>query len=116
MNDQPLNSLPKTVVELNETPQSANVIRLLIAAKQPPLTGLALVRLLEWAQDQSLASDPAWMQAVVDAAQVAETDDPQATYWNLESEGIETAKTLEEAAMLLLSNVVDLVPAGTQPA
>ena len=116
MNDQPLNSLPTTVVELNETPQSSNVIRLLIEAKQPPLQGLALVRLLEWAAEKDLANDPAWMQAVLDATQQAEQEDPQATYWNLETPKLETARTLEAAAMLVLSQVVDLVPPGTQPA
>jgi hypothetical protein len=70
---------------------------------------------LEIAQEKQLA-DPAWLQEVVDAAHLAEKDDPQALYWNLSPPELESATTLEEAIQAVLREAADLIPQGSQPA
>lgn len=115
MTDQVLESLPTTVPELNSTPLSLNVIKLLMADGQPPLTGLAVVRLLEIAETKQLA-DPTWLAEVVDAAHLAEKDDPQATYWNLSPPELESAESLDEAIQAVLRAAADMIPPDSQPA
>ncbi len=115
MTDQALDSLPTTVQDLNLTPLSRNVIRLLMEAGEPPLKGLAVVRLLELALERKMA-EPAWAQEVVDAAHLAEKDDPQATYWNLSPPQLETAQDLDEAILAVLREAADRIPQDSEPA
>lgn len=75
------------------------------------------LNLLVWADEQDLVSDGPWLRAVLDAATKAETSDPQAMPSRLEqTQGLQQAKTLREAATKLLQHLADLIPPGTSPA
>ena len=94
----------QTVVEnLNSTSLSRNILALFAKAKQRPEPGLALVALILWVKDNPQGRDPAWVEAVADAAIQAEADDPEATYQNLAHPDLESAQSLEEAVPLVMS-------------
>jgi len=116
MTDQTPNSQQETILSLNETTLSLNIIKLLMEAKQPPLEGdLAIVRLVEWAQENHLA-DRVWLEAVLEAVEAAQQEDPEALYENLETPEIESATTLEQAATWVLRAAADLMPQDSEPA
>lgn len=106
---------PTTLQQLNQTPIGENLARLLKPTGIDLHGRLLLAVLLEWAT-QHLAANPAWAQAVDNAVGLAERNDPAQTAENLSAPGLEQAKTLEQAARLILRWVADLIPPETQPA
>lgn len=116
MNVNQFASQQTSLTSLNQTPIAAKVRALLQAQVVVcPPDRLVLAVLLEWALDH-LEVDPEWADAVREAAALAEADDPEAMQQTLESQELEQAHSLKEAAMLLLEQVVDLVPASTKAA
>lgn len=106
---QPL-SRQALIEHLNSTPQNSNLLRLMRQAKVPHAwNNLATTTVLLWAME-NLQLTPAWAQAVERAVLVADADDPAQATENLAEAGAESAQTLEQAAMLLLKVVADLVP------
>lgn len=103
----------------NQSPSQQHLLELFRKEREPlpwPEASPAL-NLLAWSEAQDLAVDGPWLRAVLDAATKAEASDPQAMVQRLEqTQGIEQAKTLREAATRLLQHLVDLIPQGTSPA
>ena len=114
MTDQTQTSHQTTVTRLNETPLSQHLASLMKQVELWP-EKLLILHLLEWALE-NLAADPHWSQAVDAAAVLVSESDPEALYQNLASPQLESATTLEQAGLAILSNVVDLIPENSVPA
>lgn len=116
MSDPPSMSRSATVIELNQTPIGEAVTRLLAQEKvSVPPYRLALAVALEWALE-NLPVAPVWARAVDQAVGLAEANDPEDLHEALSHHALLNAPTLKEAGLLLLSVVVDMIPADTQPA
>lgn len=108
---------PLQLIErLNRTPEAMHAWALLQGTEQSSESQLHLVSLLEWAL-LNLAADPVWVEAVLQAAGLAEARDPAALQANLaQAPGLLQTRTRTEAGKALLSLVADLVPPDKQPA
>jgi hypothetical protein len=96
---------------LNSLPLSETVLTLFKQAKTSPEPGcLALVALVLWALEDDPEVDPEWAEVVRGSTLLAQRDDPQATYWNLQdSPGVATALTLHEAGQAMLRSLADMI-------
>ena len=110
MTDQNLFSRQTILTDLNSTPQSRHLLSLL---KQESVShnpnNLVVTTVLMWAA-QNLVGDKAWAQEVEGAAALADLEEPESMAQNLAQAEVLDATTLEEAAMLLLQEVADLMP------
>ena len=107
---------PQTTLQrLNQTPTGVAVTRLLKGSGMDLGDRLAVAALLEWAT-ANLGVHPGWAQAVDQAAVLAETREPEAMQRTLDVPGLAEATSLEEAGMMMLRWVADLIPPGTQAA
>ena len=110
MTDQNLFSRQTIVTDLNSTPQSMHLLSLLKQAGVPHNpNNLVVTSVLMWAA-QNLAGDRGWAQEVEGAAALADLEEPEAMAQNLAQVELLETTTLEEAAMLLLQEVADLMP------
>jgi hypothetical protein len=98
--NQPSPSTPAQ--SLNSTSLSKHVRTLFERANQTPAPGLILVALIQWLKDNPGGRDPAWVEAVLDAAVAGEAESPEALYQNLSDPSMEQAESLEEAAAILM--------------
>lgn len=100
-----------TIAKLNETPLSQH-LKSLLKAEKADLSpdGLIIQQALVWAMENR-EENHHWAAAVINAAGLAELDDPAGTYRNLaESEPeLMRAQTMQEAASALISLVQCLI-------
>lgn len=115
MNAQKRTSQSMDLATLNRHPTARKASLLLQDSGMELTDRLHLAALLQWAT-ANLAADPAWAAAVDRAAVLAEANEPAALQRTLARPQLMQAQTLEQAGLLLLTWVVDLIPPQTQPA
>jgi hypothetical protein len=101
---------------LNRTTLSLHVTTLFNQENAIQETEMVLCSLLFWAATNLTDLDWAWMEEVTGAAAHALDRSPERLYRNLDTPGMEYAETLEEAAMICLGQVVDLIVPDNSPA
>jgi purine-nucleoside phosphorylase len=101
---------------LNKTPLSQHVKTLFQQEGAKMESGLVLGSLMYWAEEQQLYSHQ-WLERVTGAvAMEIASGDLELLYETLAVPGMEDAETLEEAARLSLSNVMDWIIPANSPA
>lgn len=104
-----------SIRSLNETPLSRRLRKMLLSAKaEVSPDSLVLVSLLQWALEK-MAADPAWAEAVREAALLAEHDNPETVYEALATPQLEKALSLNQAGEAVLSSAADAVNPGINP-
>jgi hypothetical protein len=110
------NQISKQIATLNETPLSQHIKLLFKQEKSVQESVLILCSLLYWAEKNLPDLDWNWMQEVTGAAAQAVNTNPEKLYRILDTPGMEDAETLEEAAMLCLGQVADVIIPDDSPA
>lgn len=95
---------------LNKTALSQHITSLFRQEKAALEAGLVLGSLIMWAQKSLDELDYHWMERVAGWVAMQEMQgNPQSLYADLAVPGMEEAQTLQEAAMLALSNLADII-------
>jgi hypothetical protein len=106
------------ITALNQTPEG-EMARLYLRGTDPQYLEagqrLATAGLLAWALD-NLAADPAWAEAVRQAAAQAEVAEPERMQAAIVPKDLLQTRTRTEAGRLMLQLAADLIPPGSSPA
>lgn len=109
-----LSSLPTSVEELNALPLSQHLSSLYQAAGKPLEPGLVLAAVALRAVQRPEVL-PVWARSVEQQLVASEQDDPQAVYWNLQTDDLALVKSTGQAELEMLRRLADLVPRDSQP-
>lgn len=104
-----LQSQPTTLASLNRTPLSAHVRTLFDKQKATPAQGLLLTALVWWQAENPGERDATWLREAAIALDAAAASEPARVYEFLADDSLLQTQTLQEAADLLLPQVVALL-------
>ena len=112
MIDQPQAFQPTPTTPSPGTALNQHVLTLFKTSRTTPIAQEPTVSLAIWAL-QSLAVNREWADAAAGAAAQAEVLDAQAVAGNLALPELLQAQTLEEAGLMMLALLADLIPEPT---